>query len=105
MAKELKEYCAKSGIKAGVVFITSNNKPIDNSCIWRDMKYIAGQAKVKKSHVHAHSFRHLFAKEFMSKVNNVVMLADILGHSSLETTRIYTKSSIKEQRDILENII
>jgi len=105
LSKELKKYCTQAGIKTGVIFITSNNKPIDNSCIWRDLKYIAGQARVNKKRVHAHSFRHLFAKEFMSKVNNVVLLADILGHSSLETTRIYTKSSIKEQRDILEGII
>ena len=65
---------------------------------------IAGAAKVNLEKVHPHSFRHLFAKSFMSQYNNVLDLADILGHSSLETTRIYTRSTIDEKRAKLENL-
>ena len=68
------------------------------------MKRIAGAAKVNKDKVHAHSFRHLFAKEFMEEYNNALELADILGHSSLETTRIYTRSTNEEKRKKLEKM-
>ena len=77
---------------------------LNDSTIWRRMKRIAGAAKVNKDKVHAHSFRHLFAKEFMEEYNNALELADILGHSSLETTRIYTRSTNEEKRKKLEKM-
>jgi site-specific recombinase XerD len=105
LSKELKEYCAQEGITEGIIFISKFGNVIDKAYIHRELKYIAGQARIKKDKAHAHSFRHLFAKEFISKNNNIVLLADILGHSSLETTRIYTKKSVSEQRDILDGIL
>jgi len=66
------------------------------------MKRIAGHAKVSLIKVHAHSFRHLFAKEFMNQYNNIAELADHLGHSSLNTTSIYTKTTQLEKRKKLE---
>ena len=78
---------------------------IDNSTIWRHMKKIAGQAKIKKSKVHAHSFRHLFAQLYLDTyTDSVTELADILGHESLETTRIYTRTSDSQKRIKLEKI-
>lgn len=98
LARELRKYCRDHHIKSGRLFNLSE------VTIWRKMKSIAGSAKVNKSIVHAHSFRHLFAKEFMEEYNNPMDLADILGHSRLETTRIYTRSTNEEKRKKLEKM-
>jgi integrase/recombinase XerD len=98
LTRELRKYCRDHRIQEGPIFT------ISYSTIWRQMKTIAGAARVKLDKVHPHSFRHLFAKAFMAQYNNVLDLADILGHSSLETTRIYTRSSIEEKRDKLEKL-
>ncbi|GHV31002.1 hypothetical protein FACS189481_5850 [Clostridia bacterium] len=97
LARILKGYIQKEGIVDGAIFRTRNNLPIGNPQINRELKRIAGKAKVNRSKIHPHNFRHLFAKTYMEKENNVVELADILGHSSLETTRIYTRTSTKEK--------
>ena len=101
LCKELKKYCRENEITTGIVFCSKNGSQLlDKAYIWREMKYIAGQARVNKKKVHAHSFRHLFARVFMDTCDgNIVELADLLGHSSLETTRIYTRSSNKEKRE------
>ncbi len=104
LSKELKVYCKEQGITSGIIFRSKFGNILDKSYIWKEMKNIAGQARVSKIKVHAHSFRHLFAKDFLKESNNVLALADILGHSNLETTRIYTKGSIEEQREILDRI-
>jgi len=98
LARELRKYARVHKIESGPIFT------ISYSTIWRQMKVIAGAAKVNLDKVHPHSFRHLFAKSFMAQYNNVLDLADILGHSSLETTRIYTRSTIDEKRAKLENL-
>ena len=98
LTRELRKYCRDHRIQEGPIFT------ISYSTIWRQMKTIAGAARVKLDKVHPHSFRHLFAKAFMAQYNNVLDLADILGHSSLETTRIYTRSTIEEKRDKLEKL-
>lgn len=106
LCKELRRYCKEQGITAGIIFHSRSGADLlDKSYIWREMKFIAGRARVNKSKVHAHSFRHLFAKTFMdASGGNVVELADLLGHSSLETTRIYTRSSSKEKRDKISKL-
>ena len=98
LARELRKYCRDHRINEGRIFNLSDQT------IWRRMKKIAGAAKVNKDKVHAHSFRHLFAKVFMEEYNNVLDLADILGHSRLETTRIYTRSTNEEKRKKLERM-
>ncbi|MHC1734064.1 MAG: tyrosine-type recombinase/integrase [Erysipelotrichaceae bacterium] len=98
LARELRKYCRDQKITEGKIFTLSI------PTIWRQMKNTASEAKVALEKVHPHSFRHLFAKEFMEQYNNVLDLADILGHSSLETTRIYTRSSLDEKRKKLENM-
>jgi site-specific recombinase XerD len=105
LCRELRKYSKSLEIKTGVLFLGRYNKNIlSKSTIWRKMKKIAGIAKVSKNKVHAHSFRHLFAKEFMKKYNNVTELADLLGHKKLETTRIYTRSTSSEKRNKLDNM-
>lgn len=98
LARELRKYCKDHGVTSGVIF------DISEVTIWRRMKKIASVAKVNKRKVHAHSFRHLFAKEFMDQYNNPLDLADILGHKSLETTRIYTRSTNEEKRKKMERM-
>lgn len=93
LCKMLKEYIRQQKIKSGSVFVTRTGKPLDRSTIWKMLKKLSGIAKVAKSKVFPHNFRHLFAKTFYSKQKDIVRLADILGHSSIETTRIYTIES------------
>lgn len=106
LARELRQYCRNNGIKEGVIFYCkTKGKMMAKSTIWRRMQRIAGVARVGKNKVHAHSFRHLFAKMFLEEYNgSIAELADILGHNSLETTRIYAKTTDEEKRRKLERI-
>ena len=89
----LKRYAKEQKIKSGSVFITKNGKPLDRSNIWNDMKKLCKAAKVPEKKVFPHNLRHLFARTYYSLQKDVVRLADILGHSSVNTTRIYTMES------------
>ena len=107
LMRELKKYAREQGIKEGFLFPSHvvEGKMVNTSTIWRQMKRVAGQAKVRKNKVHAHSFRHLFAQVFLNTYsNNITELADILGHNSLETTRLYTKTSDAQKREKLERL-
>ena len=106
LAREIRQYCRDKNIKSGIIFYCQNKgRMMAKSTIWRRMKKIAGVAKVRKNTVHAHSFRHLFAKMFLEEYNgSIAELADILGHNSLETTRIYAKTTDEEKRHKLERI-
>lgn len=106
LAREIRAYCREKSIKEGFIFTCkSNGKMMAKSTLWRRMKKIAGIAKVRKNKVHAHSFRHLFAKMFLEEYNgSITELADILGHNSLETTRIYAKTTDEEKRRKLERL-
>lgn len=90
LKKLLKEYAGRAGITAGPVFITRNKKPLDRSNIWREMKTLCSRAGVPASKVYPHNLRHLFARTFYSLEKDIVRLADLLGHSTINTTRIYT---------------
>lgn len=106
LAREIRQYCRNKGIKEGVIFYCkTKGKLMAKSTIWRRMQRIAGIARVSKNKVHAHSFRHLFAKAFLDEYNgSIAELADILGHNSIETTRIYAKTTDEEKRRKLERI-
>ena len=106
LAREIRQYCRNKGIKSGIIFYCRTpGKMMAKSTIWRRMQKIAGVARVSKNKVHAHSFRHLFAKMFLEEYNgSIAELADILGHNSLETTRIYAKTTDEEKRRKLERI-
>lgn len=98
LARELRKYCRDHKITAGPIFT------ISKSTIWRRLQKIAGAAKVNLDKAHAHSFRHLFGKDYIEQFNDLVGLADLLGHSSLETTRIYTRNTNDEKRAKLESM-
>lgn len=105
LARELKHYAKEQGIHHGYLFPSPvvEGKMINPSTIWRHMKKTAGKARVKKSKVHPHSFRHLFAQIYLETyTDSITELADILGHSSLETTRLYTRTSDKQKKKKME---
>ncbi|MBP3360066.1 MAG: tyrosine-type recombinase/integrase [Clostridia bacterium] len=90
LCKMLLEYAKRNSIASGAIFITKTGKPIDRSSIWKMMKSLCENADVSKEKVFPHNLRHLFARTFYSLQKDIVRLADILGHSSVNTTRIYT---------------
>lgn len=89
----LKQYLKKQRITAGAVFVTKTGKALDRSNIWRDMKALCESAGVDSNKVFPHNLRHLFARTFYSLERDLSRLADILGHSNVSTTRIYTAES------------
>ncbi len=100
----LLEYIKKAGITAGTVFVTKSGKPLNRSNIWRDMKALCKAANVAADKVFPHNLRHLFARTFYSIERDIVRLADLLGHSSIDTTRIYTMESGQRHVSCLEKI-
>lgn len=93
LCKLLKKYIQKQKITAGAVFITRSGKQLDRSNIWRDMKKLCGLTVVPPQKVFPHNLRHLFARTYYSLEKDLSRLADILGHSNVNTTRIYTVES------------
>lgn len=89
----LKNYLRQQKITTGAVFVTRTGKPVDRSNIWREMKKLGGEAHVSKRKIFPHNLRHLFARTYYALEKDITHLADILGHSSIDTTRIYTKES------------
>lgn len=105
LCQELLRYCKKYNIKSGVIFSgREKGKAITPGAVWKGLKYIAKQVGIPENTVFPHSFRHLFAKEYMRKIGDISELADLLGHSRLETTWIYTKTTSEEKRKKLERI-
>ncbi len=104
LCKALLSYAKQRGIKSGSIFLGRSGKPLDRSCIWAKMKKLCSTAKVLAEKVFPHNLRHLFARMYYSIEKDVVRLADILGHSSINTTRIYTRESGHVHRQQIEKI-
>lgn len=100
----LKKYYRKAGVTCGSIFVTRSGKPLNRSNLWREMKALCRRAGVSEKKIFPHNLRHLFARTYYKKRKDIVYLADILGHSSVETTRIYTISSGTEQERILAGL-
>ncbi len=100
----LKKYIQKQKNTAGAVFVTKTGKPIDRSNIWREMKALCQSAGVASEKVFPHNLRHLFAYTFYSLEKDLSRLADILGHSNVSTTRIYTAESGKTHQKLIERM-
>ena len=86
----LKKYIKEKHITSGSVFVTRKGQPVDRHSIWKSMKQLCESAGVSKEKVFPHNLRHLFARTYYSLQKDIVRLADILGHSNVNTTRIYT---------------
>ena len=104
LQKNLLRYAAEQGIKSGCIFITRTGKPMSRTNIWREMKNLCEHAGVNPQKVFPHNLRHLFARVFYGIEKDIAKLADILGHSSINTTRIYIISTGDEHRRRMENM-
>ena len=104
LQKKLLRYAAEQNIKSGMIFITRTCKPVSRTNIWREMKALCEEANVNPQKVFPHNHRHLFARVFYGIEKDIAKLADILGHSSINTTRIYIISTGTEHRRRMENM-
>jgi len=92
----LTDYCKKTSVTSGPVFVTRSGRPIDRRNVWAEMKTLCREAGVPEEKVFPHNLRHLFARCYYEKEKDVIRLADYLGHSNVETTRRYTRISTME---------
>ena len=104
LKQKLLRYAAEQKIKSGMIFITRSGKPMSRTNIWREMKNLCKEANVNPNKVFPHNLRHLFARTFYSIEKDIAKLADILGHSSINTTRIYIISTGNEHHRRMENM-
>ena len=104
LQKKLLNYIKSKGITSGCIFITKSGKPMSRCNIWREMKALCEQAGVSPNKVFPHNLRHLFARTFYGIEKDIAKLADILGHSSINTTRIYIITTGAEHKRKMENM-
>ena len=104
LQKKLLDYARKQGIYTDKIFITKNGKSLDRSNIWSQMKRLCKNAGVSPTKVFPHNLRKLFARTFYGIEKDIAKLADILGHSSIDTTRIYIMSTGNEHRQRIERL-
>jgi len=104
LCRILKQYIKDEKIKSGPVFVTKNGNPLDRSNIWSDMKKLCKAANVSEKKVFPHNLRHLFARTYYHMHRDVVRLADILGHSSVNTTRVYTMETGEVHRRQIQKL-
>ena len=104
LVKKLSAYLHARKQRTGAVFITKRGRVLDRSNVWADMKRLCALASVARSKVFPHNLRHLFARTFYTMEKDIAKLADILGHSSIDTTRIYIISTGSEHRRKIERL-
>lgn len=104
LQNRLLAYARQEKILSGIIFVSKTGKPWNRSCIWRKMKALCRAAQVKTSKVFPHNLRKLFARTFYASQKDIAKLADLLGHSSINTTRIYIMSTGTEHRRQLERL-
>jgi len=104
ICRRLLRYASEQKISSGPIFLGKQGRPLDRRRIWERMKKLCAGAGVDPKKVHPHALRHLFARLFYNITQDIAKLADLLGHSSIETTRIYIMTSIREHRTILDRL-
>lgn len=104
LKKLLLDYAGRRGIRAGAVFLDRRGNPLNRSVIWAQMKALCRAAKVKAGKVFPHNLRKLFARTFYGIEKDLAKLADVLGHSSIDTTRIYIMTTGAEHRKKIERL-
>ncbi len=105
LKRDIVSYIKEKGLRSGPIFCTKSGRALDRSNIWKQMKRLCKRAKVAPSKVFPHNLRKLFARTFYEQTRDIVQLACILGHSSINTTRIYVKTTEKEVRSRMERVI
>ena len=104
LCEVLTAYCKEWTIGSGPIFVTRTGRPLDRSNIWKMMKRLGERARVGAAKVFPHNLRHLFARTYYKAYKDIVRLADILGHASIDTTRIYTIRTGTEQQRQMERL-
>ena len=104
LRKKLLRYAAEQSIETGMIFVTRTGRAISRTNIWREMKALCSAAHVDPQKVFPHNLRHLFARVFYGIEKDIAKLADVLGHSSIDTTRIYIVSTGTEHRRRMETM-
>ena len=104
LKKCLLQYCRQNGIYSGPVFVTKSGTPVNRCNVWAEMKALCKEAGVSPEKVFPHNLRHLFAVTYYRMQKDIVHLADILGHSNIEYTRIYTFTSEEEHARVLSRM-
>lgn len=104
LCRNLLAYAMQRGISTGSIFITRSGRPMDRNNILHEMKKLSGEARVERSKIFPHNLRHLFAYTYYEMEKDITHLADLLGHSSINTTRIYTMSSGRKQAEQIERL-
>ena len=105
LQKEAKTWLEKEGVASGYIFLNRYGERITTRGIAIQLKHFADKYGLKRDVVYPHSFRHRFAKNFLDKFNDIALLADLMGHESIETTRIYLRRTATEQRQIVDKVV
>lgn len=104
LKKKLLYYAAKNGVYSGCIFVTKNGRPKDRSNLWREMKALQKICNVSPEKIFPHNLRHLFARSYYKLTNDIAGLADLLGHSSMDVTRIYTANTEENYRKQIQRM-
>lgn len=104
LRRKLLAYAKERQLRSGCIFVTRSGSPVDRSNVWREMKKLCANAGVAPSKVFPHNLRHLFARIFYGLEKDIAKLADVLGHSNINTTRIYIITTGAEHRQKMENM-
>ena len=99
------QWLESNGVSSGFLFTNRSGQPISPRGISLQLKALARRYGVPENTVYPHSFRHRFAKNFLNRFNDIALLADLMGHESIETTRIYLKRSSDEQRLLIDRVV
>lgn len=102
---EAQKWLKTKGIHSGFVFLNKSEERITPRGIAQQLKYFAKKYHLNPKVIYPHSFRHRFAKNFLEKFNDIALLADLMGHESIETTRIYLRRTASEQQQIIDRVI
>lgn len=105
LQKEAKIWIEKKGVSSGYIFLNRYGERITTRGIAIQLKHFADKYGLQREVVYPHSFRHRFAKNFLEKFNDIALLADLMGHESIETTRIYLRRTATEQRQIVDQVV
>ena len=102
---EAAKWLQNRGITSGYIFLNRLGERITSRGIAHQLKHFAEKYGIKREVVYPHSFRHRFAKNFLDRFNDLALLADLMGHESIETTRIYLRRTANEQQAIVDKIV
>lgn len=105
LQKSTKEWLREEKRDSGYLFLNRFDQPITPRGISQQLKCYAQLYGIEKKVVYPHSFRHLYAKNFLDKCNDISLLADLMGHDSIETTRIYLRRTASEQRKVIDRVV